>query len=542
MKYKTNKISWLSLAAIIFTLIYSGCKEDDDLGMADRLFRPIISDTSYGGTWIRLVWDKYASANSYQLQLSTDTFQTILSEVETDTTFYRFDNLEYDTDYFIRIKSIGETLESDYFENDIIRTSDYPTKLENITSSDVIDTQVKVKWTDVSYDSLVVMSADTVFKTVVLTEANNTDKQVIIKALTAESDYIVKAFLDGGYQGKKSFSTIAPQVFDGDVLDLRGYSDEESYSMLNQTFFDQLAIDYPGGVTIVLSGGTKYELSGGIGITSPFSLVTGYTVNGKAIIEVNGNFDLPASATVGNVYFESLAFTDHPNKPKTTDSNYGGTYVMNISGSGSSLDSLLFEDCDIRYKRGVLRIKTGATVKAISFNNCFIDSISGYGVVNLDNSGVITNSISLTNSTISHTYLIVRADKASNPLQSFVASNLTIYKSGGTTGTYLFDLKNHPLTEKGEISNCIFGPGAAETLNGYRSASSTIKIQNNYRTSDCIWTYNVDANGVPTGDVAPIESTQLTETAAEIFGDVNDNDYTVTDSRLKDKIGDSRWW
>ncbi len=540
MKYRIKNIYWLSLTILLLSATFVACENEDDLGSADRLFRPVVSKTSYGMTWIRMEWDKYEGVVGYNVQLSTDSFTTILQDVVTDTTFYRFDDLEYDTDYYIRIKSVGETLESRYYENEVIRTADYPTKIKSISSSNVIDTQVKVSWTDVNYDSLVVISGDTIFKSVPITEEVNANKEIIIRALEPLSSYYVAGYIGGAYQGKRGFTTIAPQVFDGEVLDLRGYSDEESYSLLTQTFFDELAVTYPDGVNVVLSGGTKYELSGGILFSSPINLITGYTVNGRAIVEVSGNFDLPAATAInGNVRLESITFTDHPSKPRTADSNYGGTYLMNISGSGSSLDSLIIESCDIRYKRGLLRIKTDAAINHIVINNCFIDSIAGYGVVNLDASGIVTQSITVSNSTVAHTQLFVRTEKMTATLGKFTLSNVTTY---GTPkdANYFFRLG---AIEEATVTNCLFGYTAeVEGFYGGLNATNST-ISNNFKTSDCTWKAILGTDGLPTGEYKnPIEAEDLGADSYSIFANPDMLDYTVSLSKLVDKIGDPRWW
>ncbi|HKJ43466.1 MAG TPA: DUF4957 domain-containing protein [Sunxiuqinia sp.] len=537
MKFNKLTVKLSMLAVALFAITFTACKKEDTLGSPDRLFRPVINETSYGGTWIKAVWDKYSGVDKYQLQLSTDSFQTFVADVETDTTFFIFDSLEYDTNYYLRIKSIGQNLESRYFANDIIKTSDYPTLLNPITSSDVIDTQVKVSWQTANYDSLRVMKADTLVKTVALTDQQNSNKQLIIKGLKPETSYTVRAYIAGQYQGKKAFTTLASQVIVGDMVDLRDFSDSASYSMLSQEFFDSLAVTYPSGVTVILSGGTHYEL-GGTKLKAPLTLVTGYSLNGNAVIEDKGNFDAEAGAEIGNIRLEKLTIIDHPDDTKYSDSNYGGNYVMNISGSGAVVDTFSIENCDIRYKRGVLRIKTDATVKAVSINNCFIDSIAGYGIVNLDNSGVVCNSISVTNSTIAHCELFLRSDKMGQDLGNMTVSNVTTYD---TPKSYLFRMGN---ISNVEISNCLFGAvwdpeGGAEGLRAGTVGTSTIK--DNYRTSDCNW-IKLTADDGSVSYKNPIESTQLSQTSAEIFGDVTANDYSVTDDKLDHKAGDPRWW
>lgn len=537
MKYKIRNIQGLSLAAILMVCLFAACQKNNDLGTPDRLFRPVINQTNYGGTWILYQWDKFSNVDHYELQLSTDSFVTFVAEIQTDTNFYKFDNLQYDTNYYLRIKSVGSNLESRYFVNDVIKTSDFPTKLNSVSPSDVIDTQVRITWGDATYDSLQVYTGNTLVKSVVLTAADNAARQKIIKSLSPQTIYIVKAYSDGGYQGKKSFNTAAPQIFVGDVVDLRDYSDTASYSMLNQAFFDQLAVDHPNGVTVVLSGGTHYELSGSLMVKSDFTLVTGYSLGGKAVFEVNGNFNLDAGIVIGNIRLEKLAFTDHPSSPRT-GSNYGARYIFNINGAGSSIDSLSMEDCDVRYKRGIVRIQTAATLKSISINNCFMDSIAGYGIVNYDNSGVTANSVSVTNSTFAHCEVFLRNDKMTTALENLKVSNITTYH---TPKDYFFRMGT---INNVEITNCLFGSVWNPTTGaqGLSATVTTSAIQNNFRTSDCVWTALLDAGGSVIGDKNPIESTQMTESSDQIFGNSSANDYTVTDPRLKGKIGDPRWW
>lgn len=540
MKYNNLKMKLPLLVAMLFIVIFSACQDDDDLAVADRLFRPTISETSYGGTWIKAEWDQYENVEYYELKISDDSLKTFVQEVTTDTSFYIFENLEYDTDYYLQIKSVGETLESRPYVNKVITTSDYPTQLNSISSSDVIDNQVRVSWESVVYDSLRLFKNDTLITTVALTDSENEKKERIIKNLVEESSYVVKAYSEGNYLGKKSFTTMPAQTFEGDVIDLRSYSEEESYSLLSQEYFDQLAIDHPNGVTLVLAGGMAYELTGPT-LSSNVSIVTGYSLNGKAVIAVSGNFDVDGAANIQKLYFEGISFTDHPDKPKTTDSNFGGTYIFNVSNSGAAVDSLTFEDCEIRYKRGVIRIKTAATISAITMNNCLIDSIGGYGVIKQDNSSAVIEDIRITNSTITHAQKFVEATKAPT-LKSFTIKNLTACFVPGTSNYYLFDLKGQLLENGFSITKSLFGMGwNTDMINGYRSSAASVTIKDNYRTSDLVWTFVTDEAGAVTV-VAPMDINQLSGDIYSVFADPDNNDFSVSDDRLKDKVGDSRWW
>ena len=147
-KYKT-----LFFAILLCVGLLSGCKDDESLGNADRLFRPIMHDGSYGGTWIKLNWDRYTGAKKYELELSVDSFKTVLATGKTDSISYTFTNLNFDTKYQVRLRSIGDitltsgdTIKSAYYVTPDVTTLDYPTKLITPTVLDVIDNSIRVKW------------------------------------------------------------------------------------------------------------------------------------------------------------------------------------------------------------------------------------------------------------------------------------------------------------------------------------------------------------------------------------------------------------
>ncbi|MGQ1891383.1 DUF5123 domain-containing protein [Thermophagus sp. OGC60D27] len=543
MKNKTEYIRFFSsqlfVHKVFFVMIFLltgfyGCNEDDELGTADRLFRPIIKNVTAGGTWIRAEWDNYRNADYFQLELSVDSFETITVEAETDTNYYKFENLDYDTDYYLRIKAVGQNIESEYFVYDKISTSDYPTQLEPITK--VIDTKAMVSWKDAVYDSLVVFHNDTLITSVLLGDTDNEHKMVIIEKLKPETSYVVKAYFQGEYMGKQSFSTMASPIYEGAVVDLRDYDEETAYTILTQSFFDQMATQYPEGVTIVLDGGTEYELTGAR-LYSPISLTGGLSLEGKAIIRVSGNFDFPSdgSANVSKFSFSNITFTDHPDKLR----DYGSTYVFNF-GSAGHVDSILFDNCEIRYKRGVLRIKTAATIGLISINNCVIDSIGGYGVINLDNGGAGAEEIIISNSTISHLDgYIVRASKTNlQPKSLTVEYVTTCFAPVG--GRYFFDLDKKTFEDGIKINNCLFGKawGDDVTVRGLRSNASSLALLQNYKTSDLAW----DVNAETLTEMYPIEATDLGKDIYSVFEDPNNNDYTLIYNPVKNRAGDPRWW
>ena len=530
---KNNKYIWVLLSALLIGIFITNCKDDDDLGNPNRLFRPIIKDYSYSGTWIKIEWDRYEGANQFELQLSVDSFATFVENIIIDTTIYTFENLEYDTEYQLRIRSLGDVLNSEFFVNRNITTSDYPTKLITPTFEDMIDKQIRVKWTDIAYDSLGVFKGDTLVQVVALTPADNDAGEIIISQLEPLTTYKVKAYLDGNYMGKKTFNTTAAQVFEGAIIDLR--DSVYSYELFTSVVNNLTAENYPGGVTIVLEGGKTYEMEGPQIVTG-LHVVTGLSLSGYATMEVTGNFDAPAAVDVDKVKLERIIFTEHPDKPKT-DANFGGSYIFNFSQSDVHIGKITIEDCDIRYKRGLFRIKAATIVDSVIINNCVVDSIAGYGILNMDNEGCVMYNIIITNSTFSHvpSYL-VRADKDLTTVpNSLYIENITTCHMPDP-GSFLISLNNKTYDGGITIKDCLFGQAQTDnsSVRGFRSASSNITLSNNYKTSDLTWEPPYE-----------LECTDLGNTSEEIFADPYNNDFTVSDDRLVDKenkVGDPRWW
>ena len=99
---KTVK-SLLLIAAVIMGMgTFVSCS-DDDLPKADALFRPVINEDdniehgldANDSPYMIINWDRYASANQYSVKIEANDGSDT-REIKTDTTVYRFDNLQYD--------------------------------------------------------------------------------------------------------------------------------------------------------------------------------------------------------------------------------------------------------------------------------------------------------------------------------------------------------------------------------------------------------------------------------------------------------------
>jgi hypothetical protein len=533
---------------------------DDDLPAADALFRPVINadDNIEQGLddndspYMIIKWDNYTSANQYTVKIeASDGSDT--REVTTDTTFYRFDNLQYDMEYNISLSSSNTQsgLSSKPFTL-TTTTLDFPTSLLTPSTSDLIDIQARVRWAEgVSYDKLRIIKDEDneVIGEVDVTAEDNAAAQKIIGNLEPKTTYRVEAYANGNYQGKKRITTVASESYDGEVVDLRGLTEKESLKWINTTSIDSIVALYPDkDINIILQGGMNYRLETVNLPTTAGTLkfVTGLTLKGNAIWNVTGNFNLVNGVNLGGISFEKITFTDDESKPKNS-SNYGGTYLFN-QNSDAVIGTVSLKSCEVRYKRGVLRIRGTNVVESFIADDCIFEYIGGYGITNVDNNGAAIKNIKVTNSTFANCVrLFVNTKSKDIPCGTATIENCTFaYFAGASRG--LIELQEKEWKGGITIKNCIYGScGEVHTAPqaGIKGWSGTVvpTAANVFFTSDLIWAMKED--GTPNN---AFEGTTLSTDTKGTFknpnpeGELMPGDYTLINAdAIKAKVGDPRW-
>lgn len=578
-----STLFFLALTAGMGTFV--SCSDDDDLGVSG-LFRPVISEDNitHGLSsdevpvpYMIIKWDDYTSANKYVVTIAANDGSDERT-IETAETTCRFDGLEYDKEYNISIHS--ENTENGLSSKDYVMTTtslDYPTKLATVQSTDITDMEVRLKWggdNEVEYDSIAIVhdSKDSLVASVLmkadeLTGIYSDDvkeiidaREVIVSGLEPTTSYRAEAYLNGEYRGKKRFSTAASEKYEGIVFDLRDYAvDSREYAtegddvLVNKWFSVGSGSAYANtidsilnipeyanqDITFVLQGGETYRLPT---LTIPetsgtLRFVTGLTLEGNAEFYVTGNFTVAAGAHVGGFVFDKINFTGV--NPGTNDSNYGSKYLFNMGNSGASIDDLSILNCNIKWKRGVIRIQTAATIENITIDNCVIDSIAGYGIVNADNADAAMNNIKVTNSTFSVCQVMFTNNKGISP-NSVEVSNCTFWRCSADK-KYIMDFKGK--TIKSFIFNDnLIGPTFGETGLEFYSGEVIPNCSGNYFTSDLVWRPKSDEDPTPK---AQIDGTTLSTDVAGTFKDAENDDFTVISGELgagKPTPGDPRWY
>ena len=526
------------------------CSSDDDLAKADALFRPIINEDdnlelgldANNVPYMIVKWDNYTDADQYTVKVEPADASASAKEITTSDLTCRFDGLEYDKEYFVYISSANTKngLSSKPYSL-TTTTPDYPTKMQSPAATDIIDIAARIKWSGASFTKLVVIK-DSDLEQVgefEVSDADNAAGEKIVNGLQPKTTYRVEAYNGTTYLGKKRITTGAADVFEGNIVDLRGWNENDSYKFIENCLDSLMTQAYPDkNITIVLEGGMKYRLKATKlhSTAGVITFVTGQTLAGYAEFEVNSNFDLDTEAQVGGLIFEKINIWGA--QPDASDGNFGGQYVFNIAGKGSKIDLIRFVGCDIKWKRGVLRQKDNAsTVVKFEIDNCTLDSIAGYGIANSDKEGCVVQNIIVTNSTFSTCKVLFTNTKGKTAPNSIIIENCT-FVNCPQGGKFITDFKDNAPTGDFKFKNCLFGPGQGELA--IWSGDAKPDGSDIFYTSDIVWKpVNAETDPSP---VAQLEGTTISTNISGTFKDWANGDFTILNTKELKKVGDPRWY
>jgi hypothetical protein len=524
---QTNKTLYrnLLMAGSFFLFALAACKKTEDLGTV-RLFRPVLKTLESEGNWVRATWQPIKGANSYSVQISKDTFKTFVQSVVVDTNSVRFDNLLWNQLYQVQVKAVAAdtTYNSKISYLGSIKTPRFPTIMLSPTISDVTDEAIKVRWVNsgaaVTSIKIFKLSDSSLVRDVPLTTTDASNQYKVISGLSSNTTYIVYLYSGTSLRGWDNFTTKAP--LSGSLIDLRGITGRPSVIQDTLPFI-------PNGSTVILKRGESYTISSTVLLNQSVKFVSGsdLAVPTQATINLPSNFNVAAGSAIDYIDFEDVYL-------KGTD--YTAKYVFNISNA-CTIGRISFEACHAEIFRGVCRLQTAViTVANFKVNNCIIDSVSNYGVVNVDNVNCRIDNIAITNSTIYKTEKVVTSKQNST---SVLIDNCTFNECpwGNSTSSFIVDYNTLNVANGVTISNSIFGVGKPNagnvTVRDLRVGSTTIvNALNNYYTSDRV----VSSLPIPFVTIYPNPATTL-------FLDPFNGNFKINDATFagKNTTGDPRW-
>ncbi|MFT3825390.1 MAG: DUF5123 domain-containing protein [Chitinophagaceae bacterium] len=512
------------------------CKKNNESLEAMRRFMPSgdIKSTS-GETNVFLYWNAslYTSSTDttvkYRIQVSKDSlFNTVERTYQRDTTGITItdDDLVVRQKYYARVKTLGAdtTLDSKW-----LRSSSFTITGEQIfltiADGDLLDNAALLKWkATAGLTKITITPAGGSATDIALTSTDITASQKLIQSLQGGTTYTAEIFLGTKSKGIITFTTKSPIT--GDIIDLRGITGRPS--VLADTL-PQIA----AGSVVLLKRGQTYEIATSMNLSKTVTIMSGYDFSNElARINMTGNFNVTASSVIDSIVFSSV---------KLVGAAYASSYVFNISNA-CTVKKMVFDGCQTEIFRGVVRLQT-AVINMTDFkmNNCIADSISNYGIINVDNVNCKIDNISITNSTIYKTEKIVTSKQNS---VAVTIQNCTINEAPwGGGSNYLIDYGSTATTNNVTsgviVSNCIMGIGKNNAGNtavrGIRvNATTAVTSTGNYNTSDY----------VPFATGAGVPSmTAYSGTSFALWQDPSNGNFAFKDASFagKSTSGDPRW-
>ena len=552
---------------------FTSCSSDKDLPKADALFRPIINtndNLELGLTesfvpYMIVKWDNYTDANQYTVKVVPVDASVAAKEVTTSELTCRFDGLEYDKEYFVYISSANTNTGLSSKEFSITATTpDYPTQLKTPTVTDIIDTQVRIKWGDTSYSSLKIYkdSNDSLVTDTIVSDDINAAKEIILKGLKQKTTYRVEAYVDNSYQGKKRFTTVASENYNGVVFDLREMDEATAKSYISTA---QIATDVEANsgkdIVYVLSGGTTYKIAGGTAIPATensVKFVTGLTLSGNAKFVSGGGFAIAKGANVKSIEFEKIdfisdKFADAVAIAKSSDKSFGGRQVFNINGVKSTLSNISFKNCSMQGYRAVVRSQAdGDNITNVTLEDCLINGIGDQAVLTTTNKKGGWEKVVIKNCTF--TNIVMLCDFRSATVKNNLPMDMTIENCTFCYAPMEAANANTPLFRVGDnttitVKNTLFGPAmasvkpftASTTGSVFVTGNPTVSVEQSYKT-DCAWTSIGEGEAATIYPLEGLAELGLSESALwsapangnfTIIGKVSGIDFS--------KLGDSRW-
>lgn len=548
-----NLALFLLVAGLI--LFSTACKKDDDMSYEKtRLFRPVLSEDLMAElNTIIINMGKIKEATSYTIEVSRDSFATVLYTIESDTNYVVLDeqtlngnSLLWYTVYQIRATahSADPTFDSKPSDLGEIRTERFPSILHIPTEGDILDVQARVSWDLIGAEVTkirVFAGADELLETPLLEfdvdAAAQAAGEFFVSGLQPSTFYQIAIYSGDNadvLRGWEAYTTIASAIdlTDPNVIDLSQSEDPDALVNAIPTATD--------GQIIVLKKGVQYNLPSdpldkSITITAAYGFG-----NQKAILFTTGNWNIAEGSNIDHIRFIDLELRGE---------DIGGDYVFNPNLSTmTTVNELTFDNCVINHFRGIIRIRSLMFLTNYNINNCIVHHIGGYGIITADTDGAgnaAFDNVALTNSTFNKIHVMFQTRQNA---QSVLIDNCTfsefadpdgiVFRWRGEAGVLSNVLNGITIT------NSIFGHAWDEGMTGNLAVrgihsgleATLFNVVNTYATSDFAFTPGSEIPGFP--------ALNYGGTATDLWVDPYDAmDFHFNDSGFsgKNDSGDPRW-
>ncbi len=473
-------------------------------------------------TSVTLFWSKARySKNSditYTVQVSIDpTFQRMPKDSSFSLKIKNVDSLSLGAaqiipyvPYYARVKadSAGLSTESDWVTSPKFLIGEL-NLFKSIKDEDIINKAAIIRWvsspnvTSMTVTDSITGSSNKI--TFTDDEVENASKK--LEDLQPNTTYLLLLYQGKTKVGTTSFTT--KPAIKGNIIDLSEIKGKPD--LLN----DKLASNFQSGSVILLRRGETYTFNSSFLFNKSVIIRSKPGFEKKAYIKLIGYspFDFVAGSQIDSIIFNDVKIT----------ADYQSSYIMNISNL-TEVGKIKLKSCNLSEFRGVVRIKSSNPINIKNFviEDCVVDSVRGYGVLNVDNSSAHVENIKFKNSTITNANRVITSKTSS---QSVLIENCTFYNTP-TSGRYMMEYGSNNVDDPVKVLNCLFAK--ATDVRGVSVGSNT-----DFDVTNCYMAQ--DYNGMPFPDVETYEGS-----STQLFKDPVNENFTLIDSKLTN-VGDPRW-
>lgn len=570
---KLNKFFAISLLAALTLGGMSSCSDDDNLGEAPRLFRPVASLETSNNT-IKATWDNINGATEYQLTLfrvastneaGENTYEEVTS-VTCQGSPYTFTDLAWDEKYHVAISCNNGGKASGIYTTDDVNVN----YISCLTGSKLIDNAARISW-KTDGDVIKAIKAvpegggETVTVMVKTAEYENGYKDVY--GLSSETTYTFftykdsETFNNSTYAGKLTGTTKASVDFDekygtGKWLDIRDWDLTGHADTLQKAEFWANIQD---GMTIILRGEQQYKVNNSVAFDRSVTFITGPTLGANAQFISSGGLTCAKGTTIEKLKFEDIDFiSDKALNDESyaiaacTDKGFGGRQVFNNNGTNSIVNELIFKNCTMTGYRAIVRAQNANdAIHSVTLKGCIINGVGDQGVVTTTNKAADWKTIDIEDCTITNIVMLCDLRATAEPVTMNIKNCTFCYAPLETTAnanTPLFRFGSNTATLN--IQNTIFGPSmqtagsAGDEIVTYHSGTAgsiflngpevLVSVAKSFKTN-FVWTPINDAT-------YPIDGlTELTMDETKVWKDPTNGDFMIIGNIGESGIGDSRW-
>lgn len=342
----------------------------------DRLFSPTEIDTRIrNAVDVTVSWNAVDKATGYvlELYLGTTAGDTPLRTDEATTNSFTYEGLEGETEYFVRVKAVGEAItESKWVETDFETGAEQI--FQAVANADLEATQVTLRWpAGEEADVITLTPADV--EPYQITPEDIAAGCATITGLTPETEYTAVMTRGEKTRGTVTFTT---------PMDLGGAT-----RLTPDMDFVAALEDAEAGTVFALEAGTyvipdEKEAAGKLAISADVTLTA---VDADNMPVINGSVALNngASLTASNIIFDGTGTESH---------------AFDFVETGNC-DHLSLSGCEIRnYSKGFFYLNLATLVNTITVDNCLIHGVECSGSDMFDSRSGAYNSFTLSNSTV----------------------------------------------------------------------------------------------------------------------------------------------